>query len=109
MQDHGRNSDTSGSPGSDRSEIFSGSDSDENFIRSGFPKLQRSINVLLEPTFLFEFPDEADGLIGAACTELRHDIDQRAFDILCHPFGVAADVDIGAFGQPGPQLAAALA
>src|SRR5207237_5881940 len=37
------------------------------------------------------------------------DLDPRAFHILGHALGVAADVDVGAIGQPSPELAAELA
>src|SRR3981081_3907171 len=68
-----------------------------------------SVDVLLEPILFLEFRDKADGLVGRTCTELRDDIDQRAFDIFRHPLGVAADINVRAFGQPRPQFAADLA
>src|ERR1700739_513745 len=37
------------------------------------------------------------------------DVDQAAFNILAHPFGIAADINIGALGEPGPYFAADLA
>src|ERR1700681_2370510 len=46
---------------------------------------QDLVYILLEPAFLFEFPDKADGLLGRPCAELRDDINQRALDILRHP------------------------
>ena len=85
---------------------FSGLDSRENFIRSHLKRIEAelvpSVHVLLEPAFLLEFPDKADGLIGGARAELRDDIDQRTLDILRHPLGIAADIDVGATGEPGP-------
>jgi hypothetical protein len=60
------------------------------------------INVLLEPSLFFEFSDEADGLIRRSRSVLRHDIDEGAFDVPRHPFGIAADIDMRAFCEPRP-------
>jgi hypothetical protein len=85
---------------------FFGLDSLENFIRSHLkrigPEPVPSVHILLEPAFLLEFPDKADGLISGTRAELRDDVDQRTLDILRHPLGVAADIDVGATGEPGP-------
>src|SRR6266403_286842 len=89
---------------------FSAGDSGENFIRSYLRLIgTASINVLLEPALLFEFPNEADGLIGRAGAKLRDDIDQCALHILCHPLGIAADIEMRALCKPGPQFATDLA
>src|SRR5665213_4266417 len=88
-------------------------DSRREFYSLGFESIEMepvpSIHVLLEPAFPFEFRDEADGLVGGTRAELRDDIDQRAFDIFRHPLGVAADINVAAFGEPGPHFAANLA
>src|SRR4051812_1497188 len=65
-----------------------------------------SVHVLLIAALLLEIGHERDGLIGRACTVLRHDVDQRDFDVLRHPLGVAADIDMRAVGKPHPQIAA---
>src|SRR5580704_12396232 len=57
------------------------------------------INVQLEPPLLLELPDEAHGLVGRPGAELGHDIDQRALHVLGHALGIAADIDMGAFGE----------
>jgi hypothetical protein len=87
-------------------ETFYAPDSGENFIRWHLKRIGLepvpSVYVLLEPAFLLEFPDKADRFIGGTRAELRDDIDQRALDIFRHPFGVAADIDVGAIGEPCP-------
>jgi hypothetical protein len=59
-----------------------------------------SVNVLLVTAFLLELADKADGFIGRAGTVLGDDVDQRAFDVLRHSLGVAADVNVCPFGKP---------
>src|ERR1700676_651670 len=103
MQDDPGNSDIDPPADSCGSEKFSAADSGENFIRSNLKRIgTASIDVLLEPALLLEFPDKQHGLVGGPRAELRDDVDQRTFDVLRHPFGVAADIDIGAFGEPAP-------
>src|SRR5580704_2029847 len=63
-----------------------------------------SIDVLLVATFPLEFPDETHGLIRGARAVLGNDIHQRALDVPRHPLGIAADIDMRAFGKPRPQL-----
>ena len=58
------------------------------------------VDVLLIPALLLQLRDERDRLIGGARAVLRHDVDQRALDILRHPLGVAADIDMRAVGEP---------
>src|ERR1700676_915498 len=102
-----QNSDANSPADCNSSLKFSAPDSGENFIRSDLRRFGTgSIDVLLEPALFLEFPDKADGLIGGARAELRDDINERALDILGHPLGVAADIDVRAVGQPRPQLAA---
>src|SRR5579872_1507828 len=37
---------------------------------------------------------------------LGNDIHQSALDVLGHPLGIAANIDVGTFSEPGPQLPA---
>src|SRR6185436_16181370 len=108
-QERPRNSDAGAPPASLSGEKFSAPRSTRNIIRSSLSWIDRSIHVELEPAPLLEFPDEDDRLVGRARAELGDDVDKRPLDVLGHPLGVAADVDVGAFGEPGPHLAADLA
>ncbi len=47
--------------------------------------------------------------LAAARAVLGNDIDQREFDVLGHALGVAADIDVRAVSEPGPQIAAGFA
>jgi hypothetical protein len=67
-----------------------------------FHRASRLIDVLLEAALLFQLANEAHGLVGGTGTMLRDDIHERAFDVLCHPLGIAADVDMRAFRKPRP-------
>jgi len=58
------------------------------------------VDVLLVAALPFQLRHERDRLIGGARAMLRHDVDQRALDILRHPLGVAADIDMRAVGEP---------
>ena len=110
MQYHLKKSDAVFVPAALRSLKYSNERSVENFFSSGFSRVgTNSIDILLEPAFLLEFPDKSDGLIGRARAEFRYDIDQRAFDILRHPLGISTNVDMCAFGKPCPDFAADLA
>ena len=40
---------------------------------------------------------------------LGSDIDQCTFNVLGHPLGIAADIDVGTFGKPCPEIATDLA
>src|SRR5882672_10521128 len=119
LQEGPRNSDTDPPLDSLSSEKFSRPDFGENFIRADLIQLELVnwnlgvtivtpglIDVLLEPALLLEFRDKQHGLVGGPGTALGDDIDQRALAILCHPLGVAADVDVGALRQPRPDFAA---
>src|SRR5215472_1745025 len=64
-----------------------------------------SIHVLLIAALLLELVHEGDRLVAGARTVLCDDVDQRALDVLGHALGVAADIDVGALGQPRPQVA----
>src|SRR5690242_9214868 len=71
------------------------------FVPSQMPgSPNNSIHVLLEPALLLELRHKCDGFIGRAGTELGDDVDQRALDVLGHPLGVAADIEMRAFGKP---------
>jgi hypothetical protein len=59
-----------------------------------------SIDVLLIAALLLEIGDEGDRLIGRAYAVLGDDLDQRALDVLGHALGIAADIDVGAVGDP---------
>ena len=65
-----------------------------------------SIHILLIAAAFLELGHERDGFVGRAHAEGRDDIDERRFDILGHALGIAADIDVGAVGEPGPQIAA---
>jgi hypothetical protein len=58
------------------------------------------VDVLLITALLFQLRHEGDRLIGGARAVLRHDVDQRALDVLRHALGVAADVNMRAVGEP---------
>ena len=58
------------------------------------------VDVLLVAALPFQLRHERDRLIGRARAVLRHDVDQRALDVLRHALGVAANVDVGAIGEP---------
>src|SRR5262245_17552018 len=68
-----------------------------------------SIHILLIAALLLQIRYEQSRLFRAARAVLRHDIDQRGLDILCHALGVAADIEVRAVGDPTPQIAANLA
>src|SRR5262249_12285135 len=73
------------------------------------PRAGPSIYVLLIAADLFQIGDESNGLIARARAVRGDDLDPGALHILGHALGVAADVDVGAFGEPRPELAAELA
>src|ERR1700733_16248712 len=91
----------------------SGKYSSELFERSGLwipgSRFARpgmtSINVLLKAMPFLQVGDEGDRFIGGTCAVLRHDIDQRALDVLRHVLGVAAPIDISTVGEPSPPVA----
>jgi hypothetical protein len=58
------------------------------------------VDVLLVAALPFQLRHERDRLIGRARTVLRHDVDQRALDVLRHSLGVAADIHMRAVGEP---------
>src|SRR5215469_10592445 len=68
-----------------------------------------SIHILLVAAVLLHLGHEGDRLVGRAYPEGRHDLDQRRLDVLGHALGVAADIDMRALGEPGPQIAANVA
>src|SRR5882672_7143998 len=68
-----------------------------------------SIDILLVAAALLEFGYERNRLVGFARTMGRHDVDQRALDVLGHSLAIAADVNVSALGKPSPQVAADLA
>ena len=67
------------------------------------------IDILLESALFLELGNERNRLFGRARAELCDDIDQRTLDVLGHSLGVATDIDMGALGQPAPEVAADLA
>src|SRR5262245_64726271 len=69
---------------------------------------QRSIDVLLIATLFLEIGDEGDGLVDRSRAVRGDQIDQCALHVLTHGDG-AADIDVGAVGDPRPQIAADLA
>src|SRR5436305_1594226 len=71
----------------------------------GEPGAHGLVNVLLVAALFLEVRHESDRLIGRAGTVLRHDVDQRAFDVLGHALGVATDIKMRAIGEPGPEVA----
>src|SRR5262245_20595400 len=74
--------------------------------RRRYPSL---VNVLLVTAFALEIGDEGDRLVHAARAVLRHDVHQRDLHVLGHALGVAADVNVGAVGEPRPQIVSDLA
>jgi hypothetical protein len=58
------------------------------------------VDVLLVAALPFQLRHERDRLIGRARAVLRHDVDQRALDVLRHSLGVAADIHMRAVGEP---------
>jgi hypothetical protein len=58
------------------------------------------VNVLLEAAFFLEVADKADRFIGRTRAMLGDDVDQRTLNVLRHSLGIAADVDVSAFGKP---------
>src|SRR5260370_36456987 len=68
-----------------------------------------SVHVLLIAAALLEIGDERNRLVGRAHPEGRHHVDEGALHVPRHVLGVAADIDVGAFREPRPQVAADLA
>src|SRR5690349_428666 len=68
-----------------------------------------SVDVLLEPALLLQVRNEAHGLGRGARAVVRNDIHQRALDVLGHAFGIAANIEMRALREPGPQFTADLA
>src|SRR5215472_11931411 len=64
-----------------------------------------SVDIGLVAAGLLEVGDEGDRLVGGARAESCDHVDERALHVLRHVFGVAADVDVRAFGDPSPQVA----
>jgi hypothetical protein len=82
-----------------------------NFIRSNCHirepvpleyQIHTSIDVLLKTASLLELCDKVDGFVGRARPVLRHNVYQRALDVFRHSLGIAADVNMRAFGEPRP-------
>src|SRR5690349_24798938 len=80
-----------------------------NFIRSTWNRLEPIpepirplIDVRLESAGLLEIGHKGDRLVGRTRAELRDDIDHGTLDVLGPALGIAADVDVGALGKPGP-------
>src|SRR6516165_2120036 len=67
-----------------------------------------SIDVLLVATLSLEVGDEGDSLVGRSRAVRGDQIHQSALYVLAHGYG-AADIDVGAVGDPRPQIAADLA
>src|SRR5712691_5967901 len=74
-----------------------------------YDSVGRSVDVLLVAALPLEVGDEGDRLVDRARAVLGDDVDQRALDVAGHALGVAADIDVGAVGEPGPEIAADLA
>src|SRR5262249_49093634 len=68
-----------------------------------------SIDVGLITAGLLEVGHEGDRLVSAARADRRDHVDERALHVLRHVFGVAADVNVSAVCDPGPQVAPDLA
>src|SRR5262249_51526789 len=66
----------------------------------------RSVHVLLIAAVLLEFIDEGHRLVRRTQTERGDHVDESALDILGHVFSIAAHVDVGTFGKPGPEVPA---
>src|SRR5262252_8398028 len=69
---------------------------------------QSSIDVLLVAPLFLELGDEGDGLVDRSGAMRSGHIDKRALHVLAHGYG-ATDIDMGAVGDPRPQIAADLA
>ena len=69
-------------------------------VLSGESICMTLVDVLLVAALPFQLSHERDRLIGGARTMLRHDVDQRALDVLRHSLGVAADIHMRAVGEP---------
>src|ERR1043166_10053281 len=82
---------------------------DEREYAVSSSRAHASVDVLLVAALLLELRHERDRLLDGARAMLRHDVDQRALDILRHALGIAADIDMRAVGEPGPEVAADLA
>src|SRR5262249_33906559 len=73
------------------------------------PRARTSIYVLLIAPGFFQIGDERNRLVGRARTVRGDDLDPCALDVLGHAFSIAADIDVRAVGEPGPEVAADLA
>src|SRR5262249_36440579 len=73
------------------------------------PRPRTSIYVLLVAPGFFQIGDERNRLVGSARAVCGDDLDPRGLDVLGHAFGIAADIDVRAVGEPSPQLTADLA
>src|ERR1043166_1394966 len=71
--------------------------------------IEGSINVDLIAARLLEVRHESDSLVRRARPEARDHVDERALHVLRHVLGVAAHIEMGAVGDPGPQVAPDLA
>src|SRR5579864_6603032 len=69
---------------------------------------RRSVDVGVVAVIFLQFGKERDRLIDTARAMGRDHVHQGALDVLAHGDG-AADIDMGAFGEPGPEIAADLA
>src|SRR5215831_9959965 len=68
-----------------------------------------SVHVLLIAAALLELSHEGDRVVGRARAVLRDDVDERPLHVLGHALGVTAYIDVGAVGEPSPQVAPHLA
>src|SRR5215831_10534413 len=76
--------------------------------KRGADEMRSSVNVGLKPPALLQVAHEGDGLARTAAALLGDDVHQRPLDVLAHAHG-AADVDMGAVGEPLPDFASDLA